>query len=155
MTWQGNTRKSIPNLYVIADFIMMGHWTIELDALNKKKSLQHIGYNSLRPSGAYMHQQDVPSLVQIMTCPLIDTNPLSEPMLPYWSLHSKEHISVKLYLRFKSFHWWKCIWKCCLWNKWWLCRLGINVLNSCWHTYDGQQAVAADAQVFRIHTISQ
>ena len=54
------------------------------------------------------------------------------------SITPKEHISVKFYLKFKSFHSWKCIWKCRLrngghfvsasmcqnnrygyWNQWW------------------------------------
>ena len=37
--------------------------------------------NSLRPSDAYMHQQHIKSLVQIMVCCLFGAEPLSEPML--------------------------------------------------------------------------
>ena len=37
-----------------------------------------------------------------MACRLIGAKPLSEPMLPYYQLDSNEHISVKLYLKFKS-----------------------------------------------------
>ena len=37
--------------------------------------------NSLRPSDAYMRQQDKPTLVQIMACRLFGAKPLSEPML--------------------------------------------------------------------------
>ena len=38
---------------------------------------------------------------------LIGTKPFSEPMLPYYQLDTKEHISVKFYLKFKSFQSWK------------------------------------------------
>ena len=69
--------------------------------------------NSWRPSDAYMHQYNihVPTLLQIMACHLFGAKPLSEPMLPYCQLDPKEHISVKLYLKFKSFHSRKCTWK--------------------------------------------
>ena len=33
-------------------------------------------------------------------------------MLPYFELDPNEHISVKLWLKFKSFHSGKCTWKC-------------------------------------------
>ena len=64
--------------------------------------------NSLRPSGAFMRQQIMPSLGQIMACRLIGAKPLSEPMLSYCQLGFKEYISVTFYLKFKSFHSWKC-----------------------------------------------
>ena len=56
-----------------------------------------------------------PSLVQIMACRLFGAKPLSETMLPYCQLDPKEHISVKFYLKFKSFDLRKCTWKCHLW----------------------------------------
>ena len=56
------------------------------------------------------------SMLQIMACHLYNTEPLSEPMLPYCQLDPKEHILVKFHLKFNSFHSRKCIWKCCLWN---------------------------------------
>ena len=34
---------------------------------------------------------------------LFGTKPISEPMLPYCQLDPKEHISVKFYLKFKTF----------------------------------------------------
>ena len=83
--------------------------------------------NSLRPSDTYTSQYDKPSLVQIMACRLFGAKPLSEPMLPYCQLNPKEHISVKFYLKFKSFHLRKCTWKCRL-PKWWPFCLGLNVL---------------------------
>ena len=58
---------------------------------------------SLRPSDAYMHQYNIPTLVQIMACRLFGTKPLSDPILPYCQLHPKEHISVKFSLKFKVF----------------------------------------------------
>ena len=52
------------------------------------------------------------TLVQIMACLLFGDNPLSEPMMVYCQLDPEEHISMKLYLKFKSFYLQKCIWKC-------------------------------------------
>ena len=72
--------------------------------------------NSLRPRDTYMRQYNTPTLVQIMACRLIGAKPLSETMLPYCQQDSKEHISVKFYLKFKSFHSRKCIIQCRLRN---------------------------------------
>ena len=41
--------------------------------------------NSLRLSDAYIYQYTRPSLVEIVVCCLLDTKPLSEPMLPYYT----------------------------------------------------------------------
>ena len=38
-----------------------------------------------------------------MACQLFRAKPLSEPMLPHHQLDPKEHISEKLYLKFKGF----------------------------------------------------
>ena len=70
--------------------------------------------NSLRPSDAYkmyMRHQPGPTLVQIMTCCLFSTKPLSGPMLYYCQLDRWEQTSIKLYSKFKHFHSRKCIWK--------------------------------------------
>ena len=75
-----------------------------------------------------------PTLVQIMACRLVDTMPLSEPMLEYCQLDPWEQISVKFYQKLKHFHSRTCIWKYrlrklrlfCLWP---FC-LGFNVLTS-------------------------
>ena len=61
-------------------------------------------FNSLRSSDTYMHQKARPSLAQIMACRLIDTKPLSEPVLEYWLLDPWEQISGKLELKFLYFH---------------------------------------------------
>ena len=61
-------------------------------------------------------QYNIPTLVQIMAYHLLGATPLSEPMLPYCKLDPKEHISVKFYLKFKSFHSRKCTRICRLWN---------------------------------------
>ena len=58
--------------------------------------------NSLRPSDKYMHQCHIPRLLQIMARRLFGAKPLSVPMLGYYQLDLKEHISVKLYLKFES-----------------------------------------------------
>ena len=70
-----------------------------------------MGFNSLRPSDAYIHQNNIPPLVQIMACHLSGTKSLSEPMLPCCLSNPKEHISLKFCLEFKSFRLGKCIWK--------------------------------------------
>ena len=65
-----------------------------------------------------MHQFNIhiPTLVQIMAvaCCLLDIKPLFKPMLPYCWLDP--NISVKPYLKFKSFSSRKCTWKCRLQN---------------------------------------
>ena len=43
-----------------------------------------------------------------MACRLFGAKPLSEPMLLYCQLDPNKHISVKSYLKFKSFHPRKC-----------------------------------------------
>ena len=50
-----------------------------------------------------MRQWTESALVQIMTCRLNGTKPLSEPMLTYCQLDLKEHISMKFYLKFNFF----------------------------------------------------
>ena len=54
----------------------------------------YIHVNSLRPSDTYMRQLTRPSLVQIMAWCLDGAKPLSEPMLEYCQLDSKEQTSV-------------------------------------------------------------
>ena len=80
-----------------------------------------------RPSDAYMCQYNILTLVQIMACHLFSAKPLSDPMLPYCQLNPEEHLSVKTYLKFTSFHSRKCTWKCRLpkWRPFCLC---FNVL---------------------------
>ena len=72
--------------------------------------------NSLRPSDAYMRQYNIPTLLQIMTCRLFGAKPLSEPTLPYCQLIPTEHISMKFYSKFTSFHSRRCTGKCRLRN---------------------------------------
>ena len=43
--------------------------------------LNQVVLNSLRPSDTYMHQYNIPALVQIMAYGLFGAKPLSEPML--------------------------------------------------------------------------
>ena len=57
-----------------------------------------------------MRQWTGSSLVQTMACRLFGAKPLSEPIMTYCQFKRKEHISVKYYLKFKMFHWIKCIW---------------------------------------------
>ena len=51
-----------------------------------------------------------------MACRLFSAKPLSAPMMTYCQLDHDEHISMKYYLKLKSFHSRKCIWKCRLGN---------------------------------------
>ena len=93
--------------------------------LSEKKRIESI--NLLRLSDAFMRQWNVASLVQIMACRLFGDNQFSEPVMVYWQLDPKEHFSMKFYLKFKSFHSRKCIWKCHL-QKWRPSCIGLNVL---------------------------
>ena len=72
--------------------------------------------NSSTPSVAYMLQWIGSALVQIMACRLFGAKPLPEPMLTYCQLNHWEETSVKSEWKFKTFHSWKCTWKCRLWN---------------------------------------
>ena len=58
-----------------------------------------------------------------MACRLFGDKPLSEPMLPYYQLDHKEHISVKFHSEFNSFHSRKYTWKCRL-------RNGVNFVSA-------------------------
>ena len=97
------------SLSQVTSFMQLGMLCMQ----NKHICLYFLEYdinliNSLRPSDAFMRQQIMPSLGQIMACRLIGAKPLSEPMLSYCQLGFKEYISVTFYLKFKSFHSWKC-----------------------------------------------
>ena len=57
----------------------------------------------LKPKEAYMRQWTRPSLVQIMSCRLFGAKALSKPSRAYCQLESREHISMKYFVKFKSF----------------------------------------------------
>ena len=80
-----------------------GLWSVKLTHL---PLVPHIG----------VRQWTWSTLVQVMACRLSGAKPLPEPMPPYCQLHSYEHTSVKFESRYKTFHSWKCAWKCRLWN---------------------------------------
>ena len=63
-----------------------------------------------------MRQRTGSAWVQIMAWRRPGDKPLSEPMLTYCQLGSKEHISMKFYLKFKYFHSRKCVSICHLRN---------------------------------------
>ena len=60
-------------------------------------------HNSLKPSDTYICISITMSLVQIMACCLFSNKPLSEPMLNHCQLDSVDYVSMKFYLKFKSF----------------------------------------------------
>ena len=68
--------------------------------------------NSLRPSDAIIHLASQSTLVQVMTCCLLDTKPLPEPTLIYFQLNLKEQTSGKFESKYKNFHTRNCFWKC-------------------------------------------
>ena len=122
--WQGLGAKSSKdgiyhNVIFIGSHDPTKYWlgwnNIETtQAHNWYMSFQHDIINavdSLRPSDAYIHQYNIPTLVQIMACRLFGAKPLSEQMLHYGQLDPKEHISVKFPLKFQSFRLKKCTWK--------------------------------------------
>ena len=62
-------------------------------------------FNSLRPSGTYMHQWKGTSLVQLMACRLSGVKPLSEPMLVYFQLEPYIEILIEIQtFLFKKMH---------------------------------------------------
>ena len=73
-------------------------------------------FNSSPPSAAYMRQQAGSALVQIMAWCRTGSKPLPEPTLNHCQLDRQEQISVKFESKYKTFHSWKCTWKCRLWN---------------------------------------
>ena len=68
--------------------------------------------HSSHPSAAYMCRWTGSSLVHAMACRLFGAKPLPEPMLTYCQLDP----SMKFESKYKIFHSWKFIWKCCLPN---------------------------------------
>ena len=62
----------------------------------------------LPPSATYMRRRNRSTLVHIMAWRRPGDKPLFEPILTYCQLESKEHISMKFYLKFKDFHPRKC-----------------------------------------------
>ena len=68
------------------------------------------------PSAEYMCKWTGLALVQVMACRLFGPKPLPEPMLAYCKLDPKQQTWVKLESKYKTFHSWKCISKCHLWN---------------------------------------
>ena len=75
-----------------------------------------IKFNASPPSATYMGQWTRITLVQVMACRLFGTKPLPELMVNHWQRGPWEQTSVKLELKFKTFHSRNCNWKCCLWN---------------------------------------
>ena len=59
-------------------------------------------FNLLRQSDTYMLQSNRPSLVHITAWCMFSTKPLSEPMLAYFQLGIKKHITKTFYLKFKA-----------------------------------------------------
>ena len=78
-------------------------------------------FNSSPPSAAFMRQWTRSAFVQIMTCHLIGAKPLSERMQPHCQLDPTEQAYVKFESKYKTFHSWKCIWRCRLRNGGHLC----------------------------------
>ena len=72
----------------------------------------HICHLASMTKSSYIHQYNIPTLVQIMACRLFSTKPISEPMLAYCQLDPWEQSSVKFLSKFKYFHSRKCVWEC-------------------------------------------
>ena len=78
---------------------------------------------SLRPRNTYMRHQSRPSLVQIMTCRLFGTKPLSEPMLDFCRLvHRMGTYFSEIWNKTQPFSLMKIS------EKFWPSFLGLNVL---------------------------
>ena len=81
--------------------------------LSRPQCVNHI---SFKPGDEKMCWWTGSSLDQIMAWRHFGAKPLSESMLTYCPLVTKEHISIECCLKFKSSHKRKCISKCSLWN---------------------------------------
>ena len=96
-------------------------WSWWFETLSHPLWRHRNGVNSLGPSDAIWHQRPWSSLAQEIVCYLLSATLVSESMPIYCQLESKEHIWIKCYLKFTSFHWRKCIWKCLLLKGWPFC----------------------------------
>ena len=85
--------------------------------ISSDKRIDITGLNSSRPGDAYMRQYSISALVQTMACRRFGAKPLSEPMLPYFQLNTKEHILMKFYSKFEILNSGTCTSnECRLWN---------------------------------------
>ena len=109
----------VPNSWVMA---YTGPWIFQSKHFRRVKKDIYIAnatgcfINSSPARAAYMCQWTESALLQIMACRLFRTRPLSEPMLVYCHLDPNEQTSMKFESKYKTFHSWKCFWKCCLLN---------------------------------------
>ena len=81
----------------------LNHWIALKFDRPQGNSAEEEPVNSLRPSDVYMRQYKIVTLLQIMACLLFCTKPLSEPMVSYFQLDPKEHISVNFYWKIQKF----------------------------------------------------
>ena len=65
---------------------------------------------SFTANSAHMRRWTGSAVIQIMACRLDGAKPLSESMMTYYLLDTKEHISEKSYLQSKYFHSRECAW---------------------------------------------
>ena len=90
------TQKMFPFDDVIMSYITGSDW-----------HFSGASFNSLNLIGAYMRQHNIPTVLQIMACPLFNTKPLYWPMLVYCQLDPKEHSEILfkiLKFSFKEMH---------------------------------------------------
>ena len=104
---------------VMKQFIWNWYMNTELQfsfGLYNYSSMHLSNVNSSHPSAAYMLQWIGSALVKVMTCRQFGAKSLPEPILTSYQLNPLEQTSVKLESTYKTFHSWKCIWICRLWN---------------------------------------
>ena len=65
---------------------------------------------------AYMPHWIGAALVQVLACRLVGAKPLPGPIMAYRQSDPSGELSVKFESKYKTFNWWKCIWKCRLQN---------------------------------------
>ena len=97
-----------PVIYNCMDTVMKHHIIVNIlhQQIDKKAS----SMNSSPPSATYMCQWIGSALVQIMTCCLFHTKPLSKPMLGCCQLDHWDQTSENSESKYKTFHSSKCIW---------------------------------------------
>ena len=128
--WHNTLHMPRPHKHAVTFIEISSRWKITSGAETRIFCYNLV--NSSPPSAAYMHQWIRPALVHIMArCPL-NAMPLSKPMLGYCKLKLLEQTSVKVKLKYTTFHSRKCIWKHCLGNGGHFVQEEMSSNHNCW-----------------------
>ena len=92
------------------------HVITNQEVVDVPTTLEHDLFNSSTPSARYLQWWTGSALVQAIACRLSGAKPFPELMLPFCHLDPWEQTSVKFESKWKTFHSWKCLRSCRLWN---------------------------------------